>query len=792
MSVSLFSLHNMIKRSLRFKIIATLFLCATVLSLLTISFIVFSQNRQYQQDLAQNTDRIIDRLAFTMALPLWNFDTTYLQRLADEELASPLVVSVFISSQDKSLKIGRHKVASAKNEVQIESFLEHLDATVSELHHEKTIVFEGVTIGTIHLTVTDAANMSQLVSLIFQQTAQSFVLLAGLSFMAYLSISRLALTPLAKLHEATQRFSQGDLTARVNVVSADEIGLLAATLNTMAEQLSSTINDLQQVKKNLLSSNRQLHDIIEFIPDPLLVIDSRGLVVTWNLAIAELTGIPAAKMIGRGDQEYALPFYEERRALLIDLLDLPEDSLKSHYQSVQKKGHKLLGANWCLLPKDQRNHYLLGIAAPLYDSDGARCGAIEIIRDQTEQKQAELALQESVSFRERIFNSSRIPIIIMDAELLTFIDCNPAATAIYHLETRENTLGKTPLDVSAPTQYDGSNSADQARQYIEEACKKGQIVFEWRHQRPEGEIWDAEVHLMSFQSGDRSFLQFTLQDITERKKTTALMMQTEKMMMVGGLAAGMAHEINNPLGIITQTAQIIQRRLDPALPANQSVAAACGLDLDSLRQYLNERQINEFVVNIRTATERAAKIIVSMLKFSRKSESLTELVDLSQLVEQSLLLAATDYDLKKKYDFKEIAIIREFAPNLPLVPIMAMEIEQTLLNLLKNAAQALRIGQTQAPQITVRTHRDDNFVVVEIEDNGPGIPLDIQKRIFEPFFTTKPVGQGTGLGLSISYAIITTNHHGRIAVRSAPGAGACFTIHLPLAAATPSLPGETA
>jgi signal transduction histidine kinase len=264
-------------------------------------------------------------------------------------------------------------------------------------------------------------------------------------------------------------------------------------------------------------------------------------------------------------------------------------------------------------------------------------------------------------------------------------------------------------------------------------------------------------------------------------------MQTEKMMMVGGLAAGMAHEINNPLGIITQTAQIIQRRLDPALPANQSVAAACGLDLDRLRQYLNERQINEFLVNIRTATERAAKIIASMLKFSRKSESLTEMVDLSQLIEQSLVLAATDYDLKKKYDFKEITIIRDFAPNLPLVPVTPMEIEQTLLNLLKNAAQALRQNQTQAPTITTRTYREDDFVVIEIEDNGPGISPDIQKRIFEPFFTTKPVGQGTGLGLSISYAIITTNHHGRIAVQSEPGAGACFILHLPLASPT----GET-
>jgi signal transduction histidine kinase len=109
-----------------------------------------------------------------------------------------------------------------------------------------------------------------------------------------------------------------------------------------------------------------------------------------------------------------------------------------------------------------------------------------------------------------------------------------------------------------------------------------------------------------------------------------------------------------------------------------------------------------------------------------------------------------------------------------------LELEQVLLNLLKNAAQAMYDARIDRPQITLRTRQDNGHAVIEVEDTGPGIPEEVQKRIFEPFFTTKPVGIGTGLGLSVSYAIITNNHYGRLDVRSLPGEGTCFTIRLPL------------
>jgi PAS domain S-box-containing protein len=270
-------------------------------------------------------------------------------------------------------------------------------------------------------------------------------------------------------------------------------------------------------------------------------------------------------------------------------------------------------------------------------------------------------------------------------------------------------------------------------------------------------------------------------DVTARVLMENVMIQTEKMMSLGGLAAGMAHEINNPLGIIMQSAQVMRRRLDKDLGRNKEAAARLGLDLPALEAYLTQRGIFEYVGHIMDAGHRAAKIVQNMLQFSRKAETDWKACDVAGLIDRSLELASTDYDLRKQYDFKKIRIVKEYAAGEPSCHCMETEIEQVLLNLLRNAAQALAASPpgSKEPTITLRTSEDDGYIRIEVEDNGPGIPKDIQRRIFEPFFTTKPPGVGTGLGLSVSYFIVTKGHMGRMSAESEPGEGARFIILLP-------------
>jgi len=273
-----------------------------------------------------------------------------------------------------------------------------------------------------------------------------------------------------------------------------------------------------------------------------------------------------------------------------------------------------------------------------------------------------------------------------------------------------------------------------------------------------------------------------LDDVTERVRLENMMIQTEKMMSVGGLAAGMAHEINNPLGIMLQACQNILRRLSPELPVNERAAEECGTSLSTVREYCEKRNIVTMIDDIRDAGERAARIVSNMLQFSRGSEARFQKVKLSELIERTIELAANDYDLKKKYDFRHIEIVREYEDDLPDIAVIVTEIEQVVLNLLKNAAQAIsEIDNPQhKPLFHIRIYKNDKYLRTEVQDNGPGMPDDVRKRVFEPFFTTKPPGLGTGLGLSVSYMIITNNHKGTLEVENLEAGGSLFILRLPL------------
>ncbi len=271
-----------------------------------------------------------------------------------------------------------------------------------------------------------------------------------------------------------------------------------------------------------------------------------------------------------------------------------------------------------------------------------------------------------------------------------------------------------------------------------------------------------------------------LDDVTDRVRIEEMMVQSEKMMSVGGLAAGMAHEINNPLAGILQNLQVIHNRIMHRTERNTTAAIEAGTTLEAVQAYMKSRDLIKMLDSTSEASRRAAKIVDNMLSFSRKEESHFEPNDLAELIDRSLELASNDYNLKKRFDFRHIEIVRDF-DVLEAIPCESSQIQQVVLNLLSNSAQAMADRPSNAPNpcITLRLKREHDMALIEIEDNGPGMDAETRKRVFEPFFTTKEVGHGTGLGLSVSYFIITENHGGAMHVSSAPGRGARFSIRIP-------------
>jgi signal transduction histidine kinase len=213
---------------------------------------------------------------------------------------------------------------------------------------------------------------------------------------------------------------------------------------------------------------------------------------------------------------------------------------------------------------------------------------------------------------------------------------------------------------------------------------------------------------------------------------------------------------------------------------NEAAAQKAGTSFGAIQAYMEERGLLKMMDSIAEAGQRAAKIVDNMLNFSRKDGAHFEPHPLDELLEQCLELAANEYGLKKQFGFRHIRIVREYGGAPGPVPCEAGQIQQVILNLLSNSAQAMAGNPPEQPRITLRLGQEDGMALIEIEDNGPGMDAETRKRVFEPFFTTKGVGHGTGLGLSVSYFIVTENHRGTMGVRSAPGKGACFSIRIPL------------
>jgi PAS domain S-box-containing protein len=376
----------------------------------------------------------------------------------------------------------------------------------------------------------------------------------------------------------------------------------------------------------------------------------------------------------------------------------------------------------------------------------------------------------------RIFETARVAIFRTTPEG-SLIEINPAGLEFLGYDSREDLVASV-TNVAQLYADPADRDVIVARLRLEGRVARCEV----RLRRKQGDlVWGAvTAHTIRDASGRVSTIESLVDDVTESKRIQDLMVQTEKMTSVGGLAAGMAHELNNPLGIVLQSLENVERRLSPALPANEPAARQVGIDLAAVGRYMALRGISEYLLGARQAAERAAGIIRTMLEFSRTGESVPGPCSLNGIVETALELAAKDYDLGRKFDFRTVKIVRDVDPAALSVTCTAGEMVQVVLNIVKNAAEALANGTTTAePIIRVTTRADGNFARLEIRDNGPGMDEATRRRVFEPYFSTKGPSGGTGLGLSVAYFIVTKRNAGTITVESNPGEGTQFVVRLP-------------
>jgi len=353
-------------------------------------------------------------------------------------------------------------------------------------------------------------------------------------------------------------------------------------------------------------------------------------------------------------------------------------------------------------------------------------------------EQKAMQIERLKDFSENIVESLRIGVLTVDLED-RIESWNPQLEELLEIP-REEAIGRRFAEV-LPSDLGGEIGTRAANEHISSIYK-----FHVRTRGDRHVVINASIAPLLGKDGARLGRLVLLDDITQRVRLEDQMLQNEKLTSLGLLAAGVAHEVNTPLAVISNYIQMLAKQI----PA------------DDPRQKTIERIVKQ--------TFRASEIVNNLLNFSRTAGSEVAEVDLNSVLEETLALV--QHPLKTAH----VSVVRNYTESLPPVLGSSTRLQQVFLNLLLNARDAMPGGG----MVEIRTAAQNGSVEVEVTDSGAGIPAEHLHRIFDPFFTTKASGRGTGLGLSVSYGIIK-EHAGKVDVRSTPGKGTSFRLEFPLA-----------
>ena len=360
----------------------------------------------------------------------------------------------------------------------------------------------------------------------------------------------------------------------------------------------------------------------------------------------------------------------------------------------------------------------------------------EMVRQRTEE------LSKSEEKYRRIFEGSMDIIMVLDREG-SFLDINQAGLSILGYASKDELISSaTFADLLVPP--------PDPHHLMEEVAGAGfRKDLECRVQNRDGEklTWLLSLTASKKPDGEIGGFESIAKDITHRKKMEQQLLQADRLASLGELSAGVAHEVNNPLGMILGYTQLLLRN-----------------ETENTQDFHDLKIIEKHARNCKA-------IVEDLLKFARNAETKKGVLQVNDLLREVISV------VEHQFKLDNVTIDTKLDGSIPELCADGEKLKQVFMNLLMNAKQAMA-GQGQI-RISTAQHSSRNQVTIVVADTGTGIPPEVLEKVFDPFFTTKPTGEGTGLGLSVSYGIIK-DHHGEIEVQSTPGKGSTFTVTFPV------------
>ncbi len=503
--------------------------------------------------------------------------------------------------------------------------------------------------------------------------------------------------------------------------------------------MEKDLNNYILVSESHQSNKHQTFHIpchfFDILPDMSFVVDSEYRILHCNKSASDFFGLDKKELLGKD-------------FLQIIAVEKREDFIKNFDEAIQSTSTKQFESTF-VTDEQQKfvNLILTPFLRPIGSSSDINDNKVCFVfaRDISIEKEKELDLVRFANVAE--FTVNPLEITDVDGKI---IYVNPAFERSSGY-TREELIGKNPNIFSS------HKHPKEFWQNMWNTIKQGKVwIGEVINRRKDGQLFYTDLLISPIIDTNGKLVGYfgIHRDKTEQKKLEQQLIHAQKMESMGLLAAGLAHEVGNPLASISSLVQVIQR-------TNKD-------EFTNQKLELIKSQIN-----------RISKIIRDLVNFSRQSTYELQSTDINKVLKSAIEIAR----VSKKA--KGINFIEEYDPSLPILYLVPDQLQQVFLNILINAIDALCIDSNrmiyfnQKPEIISRTYKDDNRVFISFTDNGTGIPESAINKIFDPFYTTKKVGEGTGLGLWVSYNIIKS-FNGEIHVNSKEGSGSTFTIVIPI------------
>jgi PAS domain S-box-containing protein len=578
--------------------------------------------------------------------------------------------------------------------------------------------------------------------------------IAGLALVLFLTIalSKVLTRPIQDLTEVTTKMVDGDLSQRVQVRGADEIGLLGISFNRMIGQVRDYTTILEKMVEErtheLKQSNERYRELSQFLNSILdssteyaiMALDFFGKIIEFNRGAERIFGWKKEEVLNNKNISITIVPEDRDRELQKEISNRTrtEGVCDLEMDRVRKNGERF-----------PAHSTMTAIMGP----SGRVTGFVEIVRDITSTKTLERELQETKEFLENIMESSVDGIVTTDLSgKVTYLNRAMEELLKYR---RDEVLGTHISRIYV--------KGIQEARHIMDLLRRNERAenYEMEVTSKDGDVLAILTSIFLLRNGDNRvigtagiFKNITEQQRleTELKAAQANLVEASKMRALGELVAGVAHELNNPLMASQTILHVIFNNLHENCPNMDRLKLIC------------------------RCNDRIQKIVEHLKEFSRQEEPEFKALDMNKPIENALLITG-----QQLLDHN-ICIVKRLTEGLPKILGDSNQLEQVFLNLIANAMDAMDLVEGQK-ELNIRSELGEeerlSSVVVSVKDTGVGISQENLDKVFEPFFSTKPVGKGTGLGLSLCFSIIEA-HGGRLEIRSQPGKGTEVKVILPV------------